>query len=233
MPLPPDFLASLVCPSTQELVETLRSREKSSGQGAYLEINNELRPVDLFCYLGARFGPPNGVQNLLRTDQSDNLVHWDWSLLYRDVPVYIWGTNFRTDLIVGAGIEFGEFERLELVEQIRADLRNYGPQMREVRGRLEHWTEFVNPYWRLTRAVASLRVKLDSLNLHSPLGSTFATPLNLVENEAEWLDLTDRYAEAFGLCFGIRSMLPVWAEAFVNLLIYILARQDIKPSFRT
>jgi len=43
-------------------------------------FRNELRPSDLFCYLGARFGKPNGFQNYLRSDSSDNLIHWEWAL---------------------------------------------------------------------------------------------------------------------------------------------------------
>ena len=233
MPLPSDFLTSLVCPPTKDLIEMQRTEPTpSGGSGAYLEIKNEVRPVDLFCYLGARFGPPNGIQNLLRNDHSDNLVHWDWSLRFRDIPIYLWGTNFRTDLIVGAGLSFGELEKQELIEQIRSDLKNYGPQMSEVRGRLEQWTEFVNPYWRLTRAIKSLRKELDSLNLQPSLATTFATLQNAVERQAEWKELGDRYNKAFGLCFGIRSMLPVSAEAFINLLIYVLARKDIKADSR-
>jgi hypothetical protein len=34
-----------------------------------------LRPVDVYAYLRARFGAPNGFQNALRKDDSDNWVH--------------------------------------------------------------------------------------------------------------------------------------------------------------
>ncbi|MDE2177969.1 MAG: hypothetical protein KGJ50_06655, partial [Xanthomonadaceae bacterium] len=41
--------------------------------GMVWEIGNELLPVDIYCYLHAKYGTPNGLQNFLRSDDSDNL----------------------------------------------------------------------------------------------------------------------------------------------------------------
>ena len=40
------------------------------------------------------------------------------------------------------------------------------------------------------------------------------------------------YCYAVGLSFGLRSMLPVLAESFINLLLFILCRPDIKTNDR-
>ena len=232
MPLPQDFLDSLECPSTEEILACIKNRSEVDTPRAFLELRNELKPVDLFCYFWARFGPPNGIQNLLRKDHSDNLVHWDWTLKYRDVLVGFWGTNFRTDLFVIGELNFGEPEKIELIGQVKADLRNQGSKMAAVRGKLEHWTEFVNPYWRLTRAIDSLRKELSTLDLSSPFSEGFNTPSTTVEESESWNLVNEAHSRAFGLCFGIRSMLPVWAEAFVNLLIFVHARPDIKDDPR-
>jgi hypothetical protein len=75
MPLPATFVAALQAMDPPDVFERLLNgpRELRST----LDIVNEIRPADLFCYLGARFGPPNGVQNFLRSNDSDNLIHWD------------------------------------------------------------------------------------------------------------------------------------------------------------
>ena len=232
MPLPPDFVASLECPSTEEILQRTKEPRSTAHPGAYLELRNELKPVDLYCYFWARFGMPNGIQNFLRNDHSDNLVHWDWTLKYRDSLVGFWGTNFRTDLFVIGELEFAESERLELIDQIRGDFRNHGPRMAAVRGKLEHWTEFVNPYARLTRTIRSLRRELSKLDLSSPFAGNFNTPSSAVEQAEIWKAVTESHSRAYGLCFGIRSMLPVWAEAFLNLLIFVLARPDVKSDSR-
>ncbi|TKR56339.1 hypothetical protein D7I39_05230 [Allopusillimonas ginsengisoli] len=104
--------------------------------------------------------------------------------------------------------------------------------MAAIRSKLEHWTEFVNPYWRLTRAVSSLRAELATIDLTSPFERGFNTPTTLIEQHESWDAVAAAQSRAFGLCFGIRSMLPVWAEAFINLLIFSQARPDIKSDNR-
>jgi hypothetical protein len=238
MALPSDFLSALRAPSIDELIAEQRAstpEEETThthARGAYLSLENEIAPAELFCYLGARFGPPNGIQNILRGNHSDNIVHWDWSLKYDTVYVYFWGTNFRTDLIVGAGIEFGEHERKQLIELIKKDLKSYSPKMKEVRSLLQDWVEFVNPFWRLTRAIQVLNTELLAIDLKEPSRNEYYSPLDLSTRETEWKALTERFSRAFGLCFGIRAMLPVRAESFVNLLIFVLARQDIRSDRR-
>lgn len=232
MPLPPDFVASLECPSTEEIIRRTQAPRSPAHTSAYLELRNELKPVDLYCYFWARFGPPNGIQNFLRNNHSDNLVHWDWTLKHHETLIGFWGTNFRTDLFVIGQQDFAETERLELIDQIRSDFKNHGPKMAAVRAKLEHWTEFVNPYARLTRTIRSLQRELAKLDLSSPFSNQFNTPISASEQAALWAVVTESHSRAYGLCFGIRSMLPVWAEAFLNLLISVLARPDIKADSR-
>jgi hypothetical protein len=232
MSLPLDFLASLSQVTIEEIMTRTKEGRREGAQRSFLELRNELKPLELFCYFGARFGPPNGIQNLLRNDHSDNLVHWDWTLKYQENLFFFWGTNFRTDLTTIGDLKFTEPDKAELVLRIRADFKNFGPQMSEVRKMLEHWTEFVNPYWRLTRAITSLRKELAQLNLMSEFSDNFNTPSTAVKDSKRWEKISNSYSKAFGLCFGIRSMLPVKAEAFVNLLVFIQARPDIKADAR-
>lgn len=46
----------------------------------------------MYCYLKARFGEPNGVQNILRSDSSDNWIHWEYSLKADGEDISIGGT---------------------------------------------------------------------------------------------------------------------------------------------
>lgn len=232
MALPPDFVASLTCPTTDDVLQLIDTKRRSTQRRTFVPIVNELRPVDLFCYLAARFGSPNGVQNFLRNDHSDNLVHWDWTLLYGDTLLAFWGANFRTELWVIGDLTFGDAEKFDLIEQVRADFKHHGSKMASMRGKLERWSEFVNPYWRLTRAITRLQAELASLDLESKFASGYNSPITAENESALWAQLSGRYNQAFGLCFGIRSMLPVWAEAFVNLVIFVQARKDIKDDPR-
>src|SRR5438876_5378168 len=141
MPLPATFVATMQPMHPREVFEALLNGPKDLR--STLDIVNEVRPADLFCYLWARFGrpKPNGVQNILRSNDSDNLIHWDWT------------------------------------------------QRHEVRGMLERWTEFVNPYQRIRRSVERLVGELEGLNLR-PETDRFDPVLS----DAPGGDLTERWA---------------------------------------
>ena len=69
-------------------------------------LGNELKPSDLYCYLIAKFGPPNGIQNLFKTDDSDNLIHWEWALAHKNELILIMGLgvllpDYITDFRLG------------------------------------------------------------------------------------------------------------------------------------
>ena len=66
--------------------------------GTVWEITNEIKPVDLYCYLYAKYGEPNGLQNFFRHDDSDNLIHWEWVLSGDLGFTTIQGHNFRSEI---------------------------------------------------------------------------------------------------------------------------------------
>lgn len=232
MPISADFVKNLEYPTTKEIFERIKLANSAPNERSFLELRNELKPADLFCYFWARFGPPNGIQNVFRNDHSDNLVHWDWTFQSEGAIIGFWGTNFRTDVFVIGGDPFTDEDKAVLIQQIRENFRDFAREMKAVRSKLEHWTEFVNPYWRLTRAISSLSTELASLDLKSPFENEFNTPTSLAHQQNAWEVVAAAQSRAFGLCFGIRSMLPVWAESFVNLLIFVQARPDIKADAR-
>jgi hypothetical protein len=143
------------------------------------------------------------------------------------------GMNFRTEVHI-MGLAPSADHKSDLVAQIKSDLANHGSKMSEVRGMLERWTEFVNPYQRIRRSVERLLAELEALNLQ-PEKDRFDPLLSDAQgNELaeRWGALSTRYSQGFGLCFGIRSMLPVMAEAFVNLILYVLMRPAIRGDQR-
>ena len=233
MTLPTDFLESLRPIHSQDILKRFSPATRPS-ESAHLVIVNELKPADLFCYLGARFGRPNGLQNILRADHSDNLIHWEWALDYRGGTVLFQGMNFRSEIWIFGVPGIRDTEKAAVVAAIKADYAAHGPKMSEVRRSLEHWTEFVNPYQRIRRAIRKLSEDLDSLNLDPDKDALqdFWKLENLEEAKSAWTSAAERYSKGFGICFGIRSMLPVLAEAFINLLMYVLLRPDLRDDDR-
>ena len=234
MPVPPGFIASLTCPSTRDLLEVLQSANRPKGSGESIALVSEIKPIDLYCYFSARFGAANGILNTLRSHTSDNLVHWDWTLASEYGWLAFYGENFRTNVHLLGSFPFGPNEKAEIVSQLKADFVNHGAQMSIVRRSLEKWTEFSNPYYRLKRAVDELVKDLKSLDLNpdNDQGQVPHAPIDLARDSEYWTDLSSRYSRGLGLCFGIRSMLPVMAEAFVNLLFFVLMKPEVRRDQR-
>jgi hypothetical protein len=233
MSFPADFVASLKWIHPRTIVEQMNPKQ---GLGHHLTfgIRNEIRPVDLYCYLGGRFGQPNGIQNFLRNDDSANFIHWDWTLQHATGLVMFLGMNFRTEILVFGEGPWALSDQDDLISQIRKDLAPHGSDMGRVRNALEHWTEFVNPYQRIRRATDKLLRDLDALDLQPGKESEEQPwdPRGVAMSLDAWKEVAERYSRGFGLCFGIRSMLPVLAEAFINLILYLLMRPELKRDDR-
>lgn len=232
MTLPSDFIESLQYLHPKQIIEQLRAEDRPKGTECW-SITNEIKPVDLYCYLKVRFGPPNGIQNFLRGDHSDNLIHWNWTFKYDAGLVDIQGTNYRTDVWLIGPLELSSDDREDFIQRVKADFASFGEKMKKCRNSLEHWIEFVNPYQRIRRSVSQLYEELRSLELDQLSELSNVLDAKDRENASRcWDEAARKFNRGFGLCFGIRSMLPIMAEAFINLILYLLMRPEIKSDKR-
>lgn len=235
MALEIDFLSKLEYLPSKTIFEILRSKDRPTGTTDWT-IENQISPVDLFCYLHARFGPPNGIQNFLRQNGSDNLFHWDWTFRYGSGLLLIQGANFCTHImfIGDCGVEDSDLDIF--ITRVKTDFQSHSKGMAKCRESLELWVEFINPYQRLRRAIDQLVEELASLKPHEiiepspPLSSSDRSDQQAIIGQ--WDNAANRLNKVFGICFGIRSMLPVLAEAFINLMLYILMRPELKTDKR-
>ena len=97
--------------------------------GGIWQIGNELKPANLYCYLQARFGNPNGLQNIFRKDDSDNLIHWEWALAHKNGLILIMGMNMRSEVHLVGDWDFKNYSKEQFVEYIKRDFATYGKQM--------------------------------------------------------------------------------------------------------
>ncbi len=232
MKLDADFVGELETIHPKELMKQLQSDDRPHFDTSWT-LKNEIKPVDLYCYLYIRFGPPNGIQNFLRGDTSDNLIHWEWALRSQGGIMLVQGQNFRTEIWLSGKEQLPEAQGV-LISALKETFATYGSDMGKVRKVLEHWIEFVNPYQRIRRSIESLTKELEALDVGDDLKDK--KDLRDYESPQAWADDWQRQASKFsratGLCFGIRSMLPVIAEAFVNLLLYMLMKPTLKKDDR-
>ncbi|MDX9688804.1 hypothetical protein [Halopseudomonas formosensis] len=202
--------------------------------GMVWELKNQILPLDMYCYLHAKYGAPNGLQNFLRSDDSDNLIHWEWALASEDGVVMIQGHNFRSEVHLIGDFRDKGLALDQLITQFKSDFSTHGKKMKEVRMGLEKWTQFINPYKRISSAVEQHFKKLKELNL-DPATDKIPQPIteeDFANYQQQWTQVAEKYDHAIGLAFGIRSMLPVLAESFVNLLLFVLGKPEIKNNSR-
>ncbi len=79
-------------------------------------------------------------------------------------------------------------------------------------------------------------IKLNELNLNLEQDRI---DLKITQNQLEfeevkerWTQTLQKYDFAVGQVFGLRAMLPVMAESFVNFILFILAKPEIKSNDR-
>lgn len=196
-------------------------------------IDSGIAPVDLYTYLYARFGAPNGFGMTLKSPTSDNLLHWHWSLQYRDRIIEFMGHTMSAQVAVEGSGEPSEENIQLLILALKADFANCGPAMSAERKRLELWTVFINPYCRLTRVVERFKERLAELDVRNVVLPRTPRSEEEMNSFADRLELGQRvYEEALGICTSLRMLSPVVAESFLNLVIFVLVDPSIREDQR-
>jgi len=238
------FVHSLVAPDTKSLVDEELSRKKRA-KGSRWDLENSISPADLYIYLKARFGPPNGVIMIARSPHSDNFIQWHYTLKSGSAYLDILGLNTRTEFWLSDYPGLTSEDWTALIDAIKSDFKRIGPKLKEVRSNLELWRLFYNPYHRIDNLVLKYYEELkklssESLELPPELG---ALPNLIMKNGVSWKDdieefkrriseCSKNFARAKELSICLRLLCPVWAEAFINFIIFILAREEIKNDKR-
>lgn len=215
------------------MIERLHLRgEQSAPPSGDWYLHRNISPLDLYCYLKARFGPPNGFAMTLRSPSADNLIHWHWSLQCGDQLIEFMGYNLHAMAVIDGADPTPE-ESTSFVASIKADFRNHGPAMKSVKKELERWSIFTNPYYRLRGVVNKLRTELLGLAIDKiELPPLPTTEEELMRHDAIWSDCATAYSKALGLGLSMRMVAPVLAESFVNLLIFLLAKPELREDER-
>ncbi len=141
--------------------------------GCSLFVRTHLRPVDMYAYLRARFGVPNGIQNLLRRDASDNLIHWDFNLRSGDEDVYIAGHSREIHFLLSEALTDEQWKSL-LVE-LKADFGRVSREKGDITRSFEKYLVFQNKYVVLADYCADLHARLVDALPYQPFYSSAAT----------------------------------------------------------
>jgi hypothetical protein len=187
-------------------------------------------PLDLYVYLKARFGPPNDIMMVARGPGLENIIQWGFALTSDGHLLRLHGTSGRVEFV---GERLSPADWRTLIGALKRDFARFGPQMKEARQSLTRWSLFINPFRRVQMTVAHFAARLRSFEIREP------GPSAIVMTQAE----ADAYDKAFTMWMGatqyasvagttVRMLAPVVAEAFVNFILFVLAKPDIRRDER-
>ncbi len=218
-----------------EIFELFKKREKlfERKRKGIWENDGSLSPLEFYCYLKARFGEPNGYMMLLKVPTVDNLIHWHYMLKSKNCYFDILGLNYRTEIHVDEAHNFKEREWKILISKIIEDYKNYKKEMFKIKNSFEKWHIFINPYSRIKRIIDKYTERLIELDIENiPLPRNPRTEKEIKEYVDKFRNIQKLYEEAVAIGMSLQFLTPVFGEAFINLLMFILAKPEIRTEKR-
>jgi len=202
-----------------------RSNGRVRGPGiSTLTVLRRLIPVDLYCYLKARFGDPNGIQDYFRRNTSDNLFHWEFMLKAGEVDVLISGKCRAIQLTIFEVMTDEDWR--DLILAIKNDYKRVAEKKSLVFKSLEHWVIFPNRYIAIADLCADLHAKItECVGAYRTYGPKRYDPRKWKRSV---LEMDKRAQVVFRSGLQLSILTPILAEAFINLLILTLCKPELR-----
>jgi hypothetical protein len=214
-------------PTKEEMRAYIDSLNKHRNPSV-LAIRETLSPFDVYCYLKARFGKPNGFQTFLRSDSSDNLIHWDFILKAGTQDVHISGASREIHFVLSERLTDSDWRIL--ITKIKADYKRIGKTKSAITRSLEKWVIFPNRFVAVANICADLHAEIVS-NIGS--FQTYKPSTTKIHEAEEVLrKLAQRADTTYRACLELSLLTPIMAEAFINMLILILCKREIRDNPR-
>lgn len=203
--------------------------------GSILCVRQRLSTLDMYCYLKGRFGAPNGFQNFLRRDDSDNLFHWDFNLKIGDDDLYIVATSREVHIWVFEAMSDDDWKSLILA--IKDDFARVGKAKSAVLAKMEKWAVFPNKYVAIAGLCADHHATItDILSAGDPFKFDAVSAVRANPPSPESTDRSQTISVGdpalYGACLQLALLTPIMAEAFINMVILMYCRPEIRSDTR-
>lgn len=234
--------------SAQELINNLDrkstarknhkgKKRKSKKNGGLLVFRKLLSPLDVYSYLKARFGEPNGTQSMMIhkigmvRDDSSNLFHWDYALMAGERLLTFTGAAREVHVMVEEN--FTDEEWCRFASCLKEDFGNYGKQKAAIVTSLQKWHIFPNRFNSIAARCAELQDDLDSA-VKSMRGALPERPKIRQKRHLEsWgkqrSELTTKLTSS---SVQLSVLTPVMFESFIGLITAVMLKQDVRNSKR-
>lgn len=221
-------------PSPSEMLDFM-DLAKTPGKpaGSMLVFRKQLSPLSVYKYLGARFGQPYGFQTMAKKPHdSDNLFHWDYLLKAGDAWLHIQGGNRDVHVAI-----FGKFMSpknwVKFARALKGDFGRCGCGMASVGATLEKWSIVSNRFALIADTCAGFHeVLTDEQDPpdFTPGKRRSAAGIKRYNRHVE--KIGERADRVFSASLSLDLITPVLAEAFINLVIFMGRKDELKRNPR-
>ncbi len=195
--------------------------------------DGSVSPLDLYCYLRARFGVPNGPTMAIRHPSTENIYQWHYVVACGDRVIHFIARIDRLEIVPQADADASADEWAELVSSLKKDFARVGSQIGNVRKSLETWHLFVNPFCRLSGILTHFERKLrDDPPAPPPAIPATADAAGIAAFQSSFDEFASNMLETRAAGLSTRMLAPVWGESFVNLVLFVLGKPEIRADRR-
>lgn len=212
--------------STAAEIRQFLQRGDPQPKGDTLVIRTHLRPADVYSYLVARFGEPNGVQNLFRSDSSDNWIHWDFNIKADDQFVNLSGASREIHALTSEKLTDQEWQ--SLIRAIKQDFARVAKDKSAVFRRFEKFSIFQNKFVTLANLCADLHADIKDLPAAPSMPRSLENETDLRAFEALCAQIGERSSQLYGDSLKLQLLTPVMCEAFINMVILTFCKDSIR-----
>lgn len=223
-------------PEPGEMTSYLKNRpkaKKGEPRGSILVFRKQLSPLAVYKYLVSRFGPPYGFQTFVKKPRdSDNLVHWDYMIKAGPIMLTIQGGNRDIQVQIDGKIMSSE-DWVQFAKALKGDFERCGAEMAKVGAALEKWSIVSNRFVMIADACADFH---DVLTEESDAPNYTPHKRNTEEGMQRYYaqieEVGQRANRVFSASLSLDLITPVLAESFINLVIFLTQRNELKANKR-
>lgn len=200
-----------------KLREKLLKKSKRTFSSSWLN-DGSIVTLDLYCYLKARFGQPNGlILKLLKG--FDSFIYWHYVIFIENYSIHFLDTIRGLEILIQGVKPFSRDDWNFLIIKLKEDFKRFGPKKSKISNSFEKRYIFINPHKRLKNVIKKLMSRLDSLDIVKPsIEESSPDELN------RWIH---NIGEAMILGTSLKAIIPVWGESFINLVFYLLRKRKV------
>lgn len=202
-------------------------------RGSRLIFRKHLSPLSIYKYLVGRFGRPNGLMTFLKNqNDSDNLFHWDFLIQAGDHKIWIQGGNRDVHVTI-TGKKMTAADWVKFVNCLKADFSRCGSEMSRIANRLEKWNLVSNRFALIADACAEHHsVLLENADQPDFVPHKRTTERGIKKYTRQIKTVAHRANALFNSSLSLELITPIFAESYINLVIFMLRKDELKTNNR-